>query len=108
MISGICTICKIIITNIYTCNGSLYVCSSETKRIDFIVLLSQILEHYDKLEEAEALLRSYKEKNEDNPNAHKFLYSFAVRQQWQKSVRIDLLKVSFGITCTCMCIISYY
>lgn len=39
MISGICTICKIIITNIYTCNSSLYVCSSETKRIDFIVFV---------------------------------------------------------------------
>lgn len=39
MISGICTICKIIITNIYTCNGSLYVCSSETKRIYFIVFV---------------------------------------------------------------------
>uniref|UniRef100_K1QFQ2 TATA box-binding protein-associated factor RNA polymerase I subunit A n=1 Tax=Magallana gigas TaxID=29159 RepID=K1QFQ2_MAGGI len=59
------------------------------KHIDVIW---KILEHYDKLEEAEALLRSYKDKNEDNPNAHKFLYSFAVRQEWQKSARIDLLK----------------
>lgn len=58
----------------------------------FITKHVQILEHYENLEEAEALLRSYKEKNEDNPNAHKFLYSFAVRQQWPTSARIDLLK----------------
>lgn len=58
----------------------------------FITKHLEILEHYDKLEEAEALLRSYKDKNEDNPNAHKFLYSFAVRQEWQKPARIDLLK----------------
>lgn len=91
---------------VYIFSGSLYIVVMEQRALISLFLLSQILEHYDKLEEAEALLRSYKDKNEDNPNAHKFLYSFAVRQEWQKPARIDLLKVSFGITCTC--IISYY
>uniref|UniRef100_A0A8B8DZJ9 TATA box-binding protein-associated factor RNA polymerase I subunit A-like n=1 Tax=Crassostrea virginica TaxID=6565 RepID=A0A8B8DZJ9_CRAVI len=58
----------------------------------FITKQVQILEHHEKLDEAGAILQTYKTQNEDNPNAHKYLYDYAVQHQWPLSARINLLK----------------
>ncbi|XP_061174806.1 TATA box-binding protein-associated factor RNA polymerase I subunit A-like [Saccostrea echinata] len=58
----------------------------------FITKQVEILEYYCKLEEAGDILQAYKQQNKDNPNAHKFLYHFAVHHNWPVFTRINLLK----------------
>ncbi|XP_062604766.1 TATA box-binding protein-associated factor RNA polymerase I subunit A-like [Saccostrea cucullata] len=58
----------------------------------FITKQVEILEHYCKLDEAEEILQAYKQQNKENPNAHKYLYHFAVHHNWPVFTRINLLK----------------
>ncbi|XP_048738158.2 TATA box-binding protein-associated factor RNA polymerase I subunit A-like isoform X2 [Ostrea edulis] len=58
----------------------------------FVTKQVEMLEYYDKQEEAEDVLQAYKEQNKENPNTHKYLYQFAVRHQWSTSSKISLLK----------------
>ncbi|OWF56416.1 TATA box-binding protein-associated factor RNA polymerase I subunit A-like [Mizuhopecten yessoensis] len=45
----------------------------------FITKHVKILEHYYRLEEAKSILEMYRDKNSENPNTHKYLYSFCTK-----------------------------
>ncbi|XP_069115460.1 TATA box-binding protein-associated factor RNA polymerase I subunit A-like isoform X1 [Argopecten irradians] len=47
----------------------------------FITKHVQILEHHYRLDEAKTILEKYRDKNQENPNSHKYLYSFCVKHR---------------------------
>ncbi|XP_052106817.1 TATA box-binding protein-associated factor RNA polymerase I subunit A-like [Mytilus californianus] len=57
----------------------------------FITKHVEILEHYDKIEEAKDILAQYRDKNTENLNAHKYVYYFCVRNGFFEHDEIQLL-----------------
>ena len=53
----------------------------------------QILEYYNRLEEAKDILVQYRDKHRENLNAHKYLYHFCLKHGFQQDEEIQLLKV---------------
>ncbi|XP_033733926.1 TATA box-binding protein-associated factor RNA polymerase I subunit A-like [Pecten maximus] len=47
----------------------------------FITKHVEILEHHYRLEEAKTILEKYRDKNRDNPNTHKYLYTFCEKHK---------------------------
>ncbi|KAL3872616.1 hypothetical protein ACJMK2_035831 [Sinanodonta woodiana] len=58
----------------------------------FITKHVQLLEYIEELEQAQRILKTYVEKNPENPNAHKYLYFFRVRNGANAEEEIRLLK----------------
>ncbi|KAK3605501.1 hypothetical protein CHS0354_004052 [Potamilus streckersoni] len=58
----------------------------------FITKQVQLLEYSEEMEQAQRTLKTYVENNPENPNAHKYLYSFRVRNGAEEEEEIKLLK----------------
>jgi len=57
----------------------------------FILMCVELLEYYDRGEEALQLLKSYKLTNVDNPNAYRYLYEYYERNKFPKENKISSL-----------------
>ncbi|XP_063418603.1 TATA box-binding protein-associated factor RNA polymerase I subunit A-like [Mytilus trossulus] len=57
----------------------------------FVTKHVEILEHYDKIEEAKDILTDYRDRNTDNLNAHKYFYYFCERNGFYPNEEIQLL-----------------
>ncbi|XP_066279317.1 TATA box-binding protein-associated factor RNA polymerase I subunit A-like [Branchiostoma lanceolatum] len=58
----------------------------------FVTKQVEMLEYYDRTEEAGKVLQSYWEKNPENPNAHKYYYLFLKRHNSPDEQKVKVLK----------------
>eukprot|EP00794_Sanderia_malayensis_P011779 gene11779-12999_t len=58
----------------------------------FVLKIVEVLDYYRQGHEAVALLEAYKEKNKQNPNAHRYLYLFSKKQNATMERLLNILK----------------
>ncbi|KAL5008787.1 hypothetical protein ScPMuIL_014368 [Solemya velum] len=62
----------------------------------FITKHIELLEFLDRLDEARHTLEQYRDRNSENPNAHKYLYEFSMKHGMETEEKIKQLKAIAG------------
>ena len=48
------------------------------------------------LDDAEGVLRTYQQRNSDNPNSHRYLYEFYVNHGYGVQLQLEVLQVEYS------------